>query len=305
MQSHDFFRRPATGPQIRIQKSELSISRRLTADRRLCYSSPVTTTTPPIVLTIAGFDPSSGAGVTADIKTIAAHGCYGVACITALTVQSTQGVRRVQALPPALVRDTLRELTADLTFAAVKIGMLDSREVAEEVADFLQTHRPPNVVLDPILTSSSGASLLDPGAVTILRDRFLTLATVITPNIDEVARLTGRGVTNRSEMITAAKVLHDLGARHVIITGGHLDPPMDLLSTGDRVIEVPGEHIASTSTHGTGCAFATSLACYLGMGESLHDAVTQAKRYVAEAIRRAYPVGKGIGPVNHLWRNEH
>lgn len=259
-------------------------------------------TTPPIVLTIAGFDPSSGAGVTADIKTIAAHGCYGVACITALTVQSTQGVRRVQALPPLLVRDTLQELAADVTFAAVKIGMLDSREVAEEVADFLEKHRLPNVVLDPILTSSSGASLLDPAAVAILRDRLVPLATVITPNVDEAAKLTDHSVTKRSDMMIAAKALHGLGACHVIITGGHLDPPVDLLSTGDQMIEVTGEHIASSSTHGTGCAFATAVACHLAFGRSVRDAVMQGKHYVAEAIRRAYPVGKGTGPLDHFWR---
>jgi hydroxymethylpyrimidine/phosphomethylpyrimidine kinase len=258
----------------------------------------------PIVLTIAGFDPSSGAGITADIKTIAAHGCYGVACITAITVQSTQGVRRVQALPPALVRDTLQELAADFTFAAVKIGMLDSHEVADEVADFLQEHRPPNVVLDPILKSSSGADLLDQSGLRILRDRILPLATVITPNIDEAARLTGHTVMDRSDMVTAAKALHALGARNVIITGGHLEPPVDLLSSGEQMIEVSGEHIASTSTHGTGCAFATSLTCNLAVGRPLRESTVAAKHYVAEAIRRAYPVGKGIGPVNHLWRND-
>lgn len=260
-------------------------------------------TSPPVVLTIAGFDPSSGAGITADIKTIAAHRCYGVACITALTVQSTKGVRRVQAVPPALVRDTLQELEADLTFAAVKIGMLDSREVADEVADFLQTHRPPNIVLDPILKSSSGADLLDSNALAVLRDRLVPLATVITPNIDEAAKLTGLPVTNRTEMLAAAKALHVLGAKNVIVTGGHLDPPVDLLSTGERMLELTGEHIASTSTHGTGCAFATALACHLAFGRSVPDAVMQSKHYVAEAIRRAYPVGNGTGPLHHFWRS--
>jgi hydroxymethylpyrimidine/phosphomethylpyrimidine kinase len=274
--------------------------------------------TPPIVLTIAGFDPSSGAGVTADIKTIAARGCYGVACITAMTVQSTLGVRRVQALPPALVRDTLQELARDMTFAAVKIGMLDSREVADEVADFLETHRPPNVVLDPILKSSSGADLLDPTALAILRDRLLPLATVITPNIDEAAALSGRPVGNAEQMRAAAEALHGLGAKAVLITGGHLDPPVDLLSqvveAGEggksersrgrrpQIHEIPGEKIASTSTHGTGCAFATSLACHLALGRSLRDAAVAAKAYVAEAIRNAYSVGKGTGPLNHMWR---
>jgi hydroxymethylpyrimidine/phosphomethylpyrimidine kinase len=257
----------------------------------------------PVVLTIAGFDPSSGAGVTADIKTIAAHRCYGTACITALTVQSTQGVRRVQALPPALVRDTLHELASDLTFAAVKIGMLDSREVAEEVADFLHRAHPPNIVLDPILKSSSGADLLDPAAVTVLRDRLLPLATVITPNIDEAAHLTGRPVTSLADMKAAAQALHSLGAKAVVITAGHLDPPTDVLSTGRELLEIPGEHIASTSTHGTGCAFATSLACNLALGRTMRESVMTAKAYVTEAIRRAYPVGKGTGPVNHGWKN--
>jgi hydroxymethylpyrimidine/phosphomethylpyrimidine kinase len=184
----------------------------------------------------------------------------------------------------------------------VKIGMLDSREVAEEVADFLKTHRLPNVVLDPILQSSSGADLLNPGAVDVLRGRFLPLATVIMPNIDEAATLTGLPVTNRSQMIAAAKALHALGAHNVIITGGHLDPPVDLLSTGEEILEVEGEHIASTSTHGTGCAFATAVACHLAFGRSVRDAVMQGKHYVAEAIRRAYPVGKGTGPLDHFWR---
>jgi hydroxymethylpyrimidine/phosphomethylpyrimidine kinase len=261
----------------------------------------------PVVLTIAGFDPSSGAGITADIKTIAAHDCYGVACITAITVQTTQGVRRVQALPPALVRDTLHELASDLTFAAVRIGMLDSREVADEVADFLQMNRPPNIVLDPILKSSSGADLLDAAALTIVRDRLLPLATVITPNIDEAAALTGLRVTNLQEAKEAAHALHALGVTNVVITGGHLDPPTDLLSitrhgAAPQLFEIPGEKIASTSTHGTGCAFATSLACNLALGRPLRDGVIAAKHYVTQAIRHAHLIGKGHGPLNHFWK---
>jgi len=228
-----------------------------------------------------------------------------VACITAMTVQSTQGVRRVQALPRDLVRDTLQELSLDMTFAAVKIGMLDSREVADEVADWLQQTKPPNVVLDPILKSSSGADLLDPKALAVLRDRLLPLATVITPNIDEAAALTGLPVSNVTQMALAAKALHDLGARAVVITGGHLDQPVDLLSVRmeqglPELTRITGEKIASRSTHGTGCAFATSLACNLALGRSMRESVTGAKEYVANAIRTAYPVGKGIGPLNHF-----
>jgi hydroxymethylpyrimidine/phosphomethylpyrimidine kinase len=179
--------------------------------------------------------------------------------------------------------------------------MLGSGEVADAVAEFLEHEHPRNVVLDPILKSSSGADLLDPAAFEILRRRILPLATVITPNIDEAAKLTGLHVTNVSEMTAAAGALHQHGARAVVITGGHLDPPIDLLSADGAVTEFPGEKIASTSTHGTGCAFATAVACNLARGAALREAVTDAKRYVAEAIRHAYPVGKGVGPVNHLW----
>jgi hydroxymethylpyrimidine/phosphomethylpyrimidine kinase len=256
----------------------------------------------PIVLTIAGFDPSSGAGITADIKTIAAHGCYGVSCITALTVQSTQGVRRTEPVSGKLVGDTLDELASDFSFAAVRIGMLGSGEVAEAVHRFLVRHRPPNVVLDPIIRASSGAALIDPEGERIVRERLLRLATVITPNIDEAAQLTGLEVNNVESMSAVARVLHTLGPENVVITGGHLDPPVDLLSTTAGQEQFRGEHIESRSTHGTGCAFATAIACNLALGNSMHDAVTKAREFVRTAIERAYAVGKGTGPINHLWK---
>jgi len=159
---------------------------------------------PPVVLTIAGFDPSSGAGVTADVKTIAAHGCYGVACITAMTVQSTSGVRRVEPVRPELVTDTLTELFADLEVAAVHIGMLGNQKVAVAVADFLATTPVANVVLDPIIKSSSGADLLDRGGAKLLKEKLIPRSVVITPNVDEAAELTGLKVTNLDEMRQAA-----------------------------------------------------------------------------------------------------
>lgn len=256
---------------------------------------------PPTVLTIAGFDPSSGAGVTADIKTIAAHNCYGVACITALTVQSTQGVRRVQALPERLVRDTLDELVGDFAISAVRIGMLGAPEVAAEVADFLEEVPLPNIVLDPVVRSSSGADLLGSGGLKVVRNRLLRRAAVITPNIDEASALTGKAVRSLDEMREAADTLHQLGARNVVITGGHLEQPTDLLSTDAGSEDLRGEHIESRSTHGTGCAFATAVACNLALGKRVREAVVGAKAYVREAILRAYPMGKGTGPLNHLF----
>ena len=259
---------------------------------------------PPIVLSIAGFDPSSGAGITADIKTLAAHGCYGICCITALTVQSTTGVRRVEPVPANLVRETLDELAGDMAIAAVRIGMLGTLDVLDAVTDFLRMQHIAHVVLDPILKSSSGADLLEPAAVPTLVSTLFPRASVITPNIAEAAALTGLPVTNIEQMRSAAQRLHEMGAANVVITGGHLATPTDLLSMSvgaePKVLEFAGQAIATRSTHGTGCAFATSLAANLALGRPLPEAVLLAKQYVARAMAAAYPVGHGAGPLNHM-----
>jgi hydroxymethylpyrimidine/phosphomethylpyrimidine kinase len=269
---------------------------------------------PPVVLTIAGFDPSSGAGVTADIKTIAAHGCYGVACITAMTVQSTAGVRRVEAVDPGLVAETLEELASDISIAAVHIGMLGSAKVVKAVADFLSQRtgkagtpkKLPNVVLDPILKSSSGVDLLDAAGTRLLIDRLIPLADVITPNVDEAAALTGLKVTDLDEMRAAAAKLHQMDSAAVVITGGHLEKAIDLLSfTSKRGVEeevFKAERQRSNSTHGTGCAFATAIACHLALDRGLAEATLLAKTYVTAAIAAGHPLGRGIGPVHHLYR---
>jgi hydroxymethylpyrimidine/phosphomethylpyrimidine kinase len=272
---------------------------------------------PPIVLTIAGFDPSSGAGVTADIKTIAAHGCYGVACISAMTVQSTSAVRRVEASDPELVKDTLEELDRDLDIAAVHIGMLGSAKVIKAVVDFLTSApkngakdrgkaRLPNIVLDPILKSSSGAALLDQTGTKLLTERLIPLADVVTPNVDEAAVITGLKVKDLDDMKAACGKLHEMGAQAVVITGGHLDKAIDLLSfMTKRGIEqevFKAERQRSNSTHGTGCAFATAMACHLALDRGIAEAALLAKTYVAAAISYGHPLGKGIGPVHHLYR---
>ena len=277
---------------------------------------------PPIVLTIAGFDPSSGAGVTADIKTIAAHACYGVACITALTVQSTSGVKRVEVVDPALISDTLEELAADLDIAAVHIGMLGSGKVVKVVADFLSGQsasqagnrsanqpakaRLPNIVLDPILKSSSGAELLDAAGTRLMMERLIPLADIVTPNVDEAAVITGLKVTDLDEMKAASAKLHEMGAVAVVITGGHLEKAIDLLSfTTRRGVEqevFKAERQRSNSTHGTGCAFATAMACHLALDRGLAEAALLAKTYVTAAISNGHSLGRGTGPVHHLYR---
>jgi hydroxymethylpyrimidine/phosphomethylpyrimidine kinase len=270
--------------------------------------------TPPVVLTIAGFDPSSGAGITADIKTIAAHECYGIACITALTIQSTQGVRRVEGIDPKLIAETLEELASDVAVAAIHIGMLGNARAVEVVADFLgkASQRKANfqhVVLDPILKSSSGADLLDAAGTRLLIERLLPLAELITPNLDEASALTGTAVTNLDEMRAAAARLHSLGAANVVLTGGHLEKgekAIDFLSfTTARATETEvfkADRLRSNSTHGTGCAFSTALACHLAHGRGLPEAVLLSKAYVSAAIANAYPVGHGVGPLHHLYR---
>jgi hydroxymethylpyrimidine/phosphomethylpyrimidine kinase len=277
---------------------------------------------PPVILTIAGFDPSSGAGVTADIKTIAAHSCYGIACITAMTVQSTTGVRRVEAVDPGLLSENLEELAGDFDIAAVHIGMLGTGKVVKAVADFLSRPRVvkvrsgsgghqrkaqlPNIVLDPILKSSSGAELLDAAGTRLLIERLIPLADVITPNIDEAATITGVQVQDLEEMKAAVGKLHQMGASAVVITGGHLEKAIDLLSFKTRRgIEqevFKAERQRSNSTHGTGCAFSTSMACHLALDRGLAEATLLAKTYVTAAISNGQALGKGTGPVHHLYR---
>ena len=275
---------------------------------------------PPVVLTIAGFDPSSGAGVTADIKTIAAHACYGVACITAMTVQSTAGVKRVDPMDPALVSDTLEELAADFDIAAVHIGMLGAGKIVKAVADFLakppsgRAAKPPsggrarfsNIVLDPILKSSSGADLLDSAGARWLVERLIPLADVVTPNVDEATAITGINVRDLEEMKAAAAKLHEMGASAAVVTGGHLDKAIDLLSyRTKRGIEqevFKAERQRSNSTHGTGCAFATAMACHLALDRGLAEATLLAKTFVTAAISNGQVLGKGTGPVHHLYR---
>ncbi|HEU5403567.1 MAG TPA: bifunctional hydroxymethylpyrimidine kinase/phosphomethylpyrimidine kinase [Terriglobales bacterium] len=262
----------------------------------------------PVVLSIAGFDPSSGAGVTADVKTAAAHGCFALTCITSVTVQTTQGVRRVEAISGEVVSETLFELAADLPIHAVRVGMLGSGEVAEAVAGFLETAKPPNIVLDPILHSSSGAALIDAKGAGILKNRLLALATLVTPNLAEATALTGRPVSGIDEIRAATRELVRLGACNVVVTGGHLEgDPIDLLlwhAEGTEEFfeeELRGERIRSSSTHGTGCAFATSVACHLARGFRIPEAVAGAKHFVASAIEHADPLGHGVGPMDLLW----
>lgn len=259
------------------------------------------------VLTIAGFDPSSGAGVTADLMVFAAYGLFGTSCVTSLTIQSTVGVQAAHPIRPETVRETLDCLHGDLPAAGIKIGMLATEETVAVVADFLcelrdKGQRVP-VVLDPVLRSSSGRELLDEEGVTTLRERLLPLVDWVTPNIEELGILSGMRVEKRSELPDAAWALQkEFTGLNVLATGGHLDPPDDfLLSAEGGTWWLPGKRINSTSTHGTGCALSSALLSGLVEGKSAYEAAAGAKIYVAEAIRTAAGLGHGRGPLNHLW----
>ena len=259
-------------------------------------------TAPPILLTIAGFDPSCGAGTAADLKTFAAHGCYGVAAITSLTVQNTQGVETVHNTPSAELRAQLEVLAKDCDIAAVKIGMLGNRGNTVAVAEFLDAHKFAHVVLDPVMKSSSGAELLDAGGVNYLAAELLKRASVITPNVPEAEILTGLTIKDVADMETAARKIVEMGARAVIVKGGHMEKAVDVLFDGTEMIQLGGEKVKAESTHGTGCTFASALAAQLAAGRGLLEAATLAKAYVMKAIEKGYPVGKGRVPLDHFYR---
>ncbi len=257
---------------------------------------------PPILLTIAGFDPSCGAGTAADLKTFAAHGCYGVAAITSLTVQSTQGVETVHNTPSAELRAQLDVLAKDCEIVAVKIGMLGNRGNAVVVAEFLDAHKFAHIVHDPVMKSSSGAELLDAGGIKFVATELLKRASVITPNVPEAEVLTGLTIKEVADMEAAARKIVEMGARAVIVKGGHMERAVDVLFDGTDLVQLGGDRVKTENTHGTGCTFASAITALLASGRSLLEAATLAKAYVTKAIEKGYPIGKGRVPLDHFYR---
>ena len=260
--------------------------------------------TPPILLTVAGFDPSCGAGTAADLKTFAAHGCYGVAAITSLTVQNTQGVETVHNTPSAELRAQLEALANDTEIAAVKIGMLGNRGNAVVVGEFLEAHNFAHVVHDPVMKSSSGAELLDAAGLKYVGTELLKRASVITPNVPEAEVLTGLTIKDVAEMEAAARKLIEMGARAVIVKGGHMERAIDVLFDGTEMIQLGGDRVKFDHMHGTGCTFASAITAQLAAGHTLLEAATLAKAYVTKAIEKGYAIGKGRVPLDHFYRQK-
>jgi len=261
------------------------------------------------VLSIAGSDPSGGAGIQADLKAFAARGTYGMAALTALTAQNTQGVSGVHAVPPDFVAAQIEAVFADIRVDAVKIGMIASAAVARAVAGVLSRHRGIPVVLDPVMVAKGGARLLDPSAVAALNGLLLPLATHLTPNLPEAAALTGTAeAASRSDMLEQAIALQAMGPRVVILKGGHLPGPQspDLILSPEGAEWIEAPRVVTANTHGTGCTLSSAYAAELAKGLSDSAAFATAKAYVAGAIAQAdrLSVGHGHGPTHHfhaLW----
>jgi hydroxymethylpyrimidine kinase/phosphomethylpyrimidine kinase len=256
---------------------------------------------PPVALTVAGFDPSGGAGVIADVKTFTAFGCFAAAAVTSLTYQNTSGVYGAAHQPAEAVRAQVLPVVEDFAVAGAKTGMLPTREVIAEVARlFRETHLPAPVV-DPVVRSTSGYDLIDDEALRALRVELIPLARLLTPNLPEAERLTGLKIAGEADMRLAARSLAGMGARAVLVKGGHLaGDAFDLLLHDDgreEILRAP--RVETTSTHGTGCTLAAGIAACLARGLDLSEATAAAKRFVTEAIRRAPGLGRGHGPVNH------
>jgi hydroxymethylpyrimidine/phosphomethylpyrimidine kinase len=255
----------------------------------------------PKALTIAGSDSGGGAGIQADLKTFSAYRVFGLSVITAVTAQNSVGVQGVENLAPAFVARQLRSVLEDFGVDAAKCGMLSVAPIIEAVAGVLAEHPIDKLVVDPVMVAKSGASLLEPEAVRALITRLLPLALAVTPNLPEAEVLAGMPVANRAEMEEAARRIHALGPRHVLVKGGHLKgDAVDLLYNGREFTAFQASRIDSDNTHGTGCTLSAAITAGLAQGRPLGEAVRDAKAYVTRAIREGFALGRGVGQLRHF-----
>ena len=254
-------------------------------------------------LTIAGSDSGAGAGIQADLKTFAAFGVYGTSVITAITAQNTVGVTKILELSPDLVAAQLDAVVEDIGAQALKTGMLANSAIIEIVAEKIREHRLHNLVVDPVMVAKGGDLLLRPEAIEALRSRLIPLAVIVTPNLPEAEQLTGIRCTRLREIKESARRIIAMGARSVVIKGGHRKgPATDIFYDGKKFRELSAPRVRTPNTHGTGCTFSAAIAAGLAKGEKLENAVIQAKRYITQAIRKGFPIGSGHSPVHHFYR---
>ena len=267
-----------------------------------------------VCLTIAGLDPSGGAGIVADIKTFSAFGCFAAAAVTSLTFQNTTGVFGAAHQTAEIVRRQIEPIIEDFQIAALKTGMLPTAEIIEETARIVKENQLPNFVVDPVVRSTSGFDLIDDAALKVLTEKLFPLAVVVTPNLPEAERIANIKIKAEADIERAARAMQNLGAKNVLIKGGHLfeggrrkaegeseeKKARDFLFSGDGLRIFEADFIETRATHGTGCTLAAAIAANLALGKNLIEAVETAKRFVTEAIRRAPALGRGNSPLNHL-----
>ncbi len=256
----------------------------------------------PKALTIAGSDSGGGAGIQADLKTFSALGVYGTSAITALTAQNTLGVQAVFPVSPEFVGQQIDSIMTDIGTDSAKTGMLFSAEIIQVVAERIQHYQIEKLVVDPVMVAKSGDRLLQEDAIDALKQLLIPLALVVTPNLGEASVLAGFPVRTKEEMLESAKAIHALGARWVVVKGGHLsDCADDLLYDGTTPCWLPAEHIDTPHTHGTGCTFSSAICAFLAKGFDVPSAVQRAKDYITSALRSAKPIGAGHSPVHHFY----
>ena len=254
------------------------------------------------VLTIAGSDCSGGAGIQADLKTFSAHGVYGMSVITAVTAQNTQGVFAVQDISRDVIEKQIEAIFEDIEVDGVKIGMVSQVQTIEGIAEQLKKYLPQIIVLDPVMISKSGYHLLNPEAEVTLVKQLLPISMIVTPNIPEAEVMTNRSISTLKHMEEAAKAIAQMGAKNVLLKGGHLeDDSVDIFFDGQEFTYFTSIRIATKNTHGTGCTLSSAITANLALGYSLNQAISLAKEYITIAIQNSLSIGKGVGPTHHFY----
>jgi hydroxymethylpyrimidine/phosphomethylpyrimidine kinase len=255
------------------------------------------------VLTIAGSDPSGGAGIQADLKAFSANGVYGMSVLTSITAQNTCGVSSVFHLPSPIIEAQLDAIFSDIPVKTIKTGMLATRDIITSVSKKLASQTIDHLVVDPVMVAKGGHVLLEEEGISSLKSQLCSQAFLMTPNIYEAQVLSGMTIQTMADARAAAKIIHQLGCRHVLIKGGHLaeQPGTDLLYDGRFFRMYKGEYFQTQNTHGTGCTFASAIAAHLAKGKPIADAIEAAKTYITEAIRHGFTLGKGHGPTDHFY----
>ena len=254
-------------------------------------------------LTIAGSDSSGGAGIQADLKTMTVLGVYGMSAITALTAQNTTGVQSIFEVAPKFLEDELDSIFTDIFPDSVKIGMVSNAELIRVISKKLREYNAKNIVVDPVMVSTSGSKLMADGAKDTLLSELFKVADIITPNIPEAEALTGQSIKSKDDMVEAAKKIGEFFDGYILLKGGHsADDANDLLYKNSEKIWIMGERIENPNTHGTGCTLSSAIASYLAMGHDVPESVRLAKEFISGAINAKLDLGKGRGPLNHMWK---